>query len=68
METNDDLLATAEAAKRLGRSVPTVNRWAAEGRLTIAHKLPGPNGAHLFDRLEVERLAAELGRDTGSAA
>lgn len=54
-----DLLTTAQAAEIVGKSVPTVNRWAAEGVLTPAHKLPGRTGAYLFERAEVERVRDE---------
>lgn len=51
-----DLITTAEVAEILGKSVPTVNRWAAEGRLQPAQKLPGQRGAYLFRRADVEAL------------
>lgn len=53
-----DLLTTAQVADILGKSVPTVNRWAVEGVLTPVQKLPGRTGAYLFDRAEIERVAA----------
>jgi hypothetical protein len=37
-----------------------VIRWGRQGRITIVHKIPGRNGAILFDRESVEKLAAEL--------
>lgn len=57
--TNDELLTTAEAAERLGVSVFTVNRYARDGALGVARKLPGVRGANLFLSTEVEALAAE---------
>lgn len=64
MEDRLDLLSTAEAADMIGVAVATINRWAAKGKLPIAHKLPGDTGAHLYDRSDVEVLLA----DQGSAA
>lgn len=57
--TDLDLLSTSQAADVLGVTVKTVNQWAAEERLRVALKLPGTRGAHLFERSEVERLAAD---------
>ena len=59
MRNMPDLLTTAQAAEIVGRSVPTVNRWAAEGILTPAQKLPGLRGAYLFRRSDVEALSQE---------
>jgi len=54
-----DLLTTSQVAKRVGRTVATVNRWAAEGRLKPALKLPGDTGAYLFHRADVDTLLSE---------
>lgn len=54
-----DYLTTAQVAEKVGRTVATVNRWAAEGRLKPAHKLPGDTGAYLYRRTDVEDLLAE---------
>lgn len=54
-----DLVTTAEAAAILGCSVATVNRWAAEGRLTAAVQFPGVRGARLYVRADVEAEAAD---------
>lgn len=53
-----DLIGTAEAAKRLGVSVATVNRWAAEERLPAAVELPGKRGARLFSVADVDAYGA----------
>lgn len=58
--SNEDLLSTAEVARILGRSVPTVNRWVAQGKLVPAVKFPGARGANLFGRDDVERLRREV--------
>lgn len=57
---NDVLLTTEQSARRLDRSGKTIRRWAESGRLPIAQKLPGPNGALLFRETDVEALKAEL--------
>lgn len=58
------LVSTAEAAAILKTTVATVNRWAASGKLPIAHKVgTGRTGAHLYRREDVDALAKE-----GSAA
>jgi hypothetical protein len=51
-----DLLTTAQTAEKFNRSVPTINRWAAEGRLPVALKLDGPRGANLFDPKVVQAI------------
>lgn len=38
----------------------TLSRWVKDGKLPLAGKLPGKNGAMLFNRDDVERLAHEL--------
>ncbi len=59
METKPaELIGTGEAARILDVHFSTVLRWAADGRLTLAGKLPAKNGAMLFDRADVEALAA----------
>ena len=53
------LVTAAEAAELVGVDRSTIARWVAAGRLTAAHKNPGATGARLFDRAEVEALAAD---------
>ena len=53
------LIGTAEAAEVIGVERSTLTRWVQLGRMTAAHKLPGRNGVVLFDRAEVDRVAAE---------
>lgn len=48
------LMTTPEASIALGKSHRTVHRLAAEGRLRVAQKLPGPNGAFLFHPHDVQ--------------
>lgn len=52
----DDLLTTAQVATILERPIATVNRWAVEGKLPVAHKLPGRTGANLYRRDDVDAL------------
>lgn len=52
------LIGATEAAEVLGVSKDTLIRMAARGEIRPVHKLPGPNGAYLFERADVERLAA----------
>jgi predicted site-specific integrase-resolvase len=52
----DDLLTAAEVAEMAGRHVFTVHRWASNGKLPVAQKLPGATGAYLFRRGDVESL------------
>lgn len=54
-----DLLATTEVAALLGIDRSVVIRRVQAGSLTPVHRLPGPTGAYLFDRSEVERVATE---------
>jgi predicted site-specific integrase-resolvase len=52
-----DLVGSSEARAILGdidRS--TLVRWVQLGKLAPAQKLPGPNGAYLFRRSDVEAL------------
>ena len=54
------VINTAEACAMLGgvdRS--TLKRWVDDGKIRPFRKLPGETGGYLFDRLEVERFAAE---------
>ena len=55
---NTELLTSPQAGAILGKSARTVQRMADAGDLPYAHKLPGPNGAYLFRRSEVEALLA----------
>ena len=55
-----NLLTTAQVAERYGASRRTITRWARDGRLPVAARLPGETGALLFDPVEVEQALAEL--------
>lgn len=57
----DDLITTKTAADLLGKSVATLNRWAADGRSDRpqpALTLPGETGARLYRRTDVEAYRA----------
>lgn len=56
-----DLLTTTEAGVLLRKSARTVQRLAESGEIPVALKLPGPNGAYLIRRADVERLAGAKG-------
>jgi excisionase family DNA binding protein len=55
----DDLLSTTEAADLIGTERSNVSKMVRDGRLVPARKMPGPTGAYVFHRAEVERAAAE---------
>lgn len=54
-----EFVGTAESSRILGVHVVTLTRWVAEHQLIPAHKLPGKNGAYVFRRADIERIAAE---------
>lgn len=55
-----ELIGAARACKILDDiHRTTLTRWVAEGRLQPVSKLPGKNGAFIFDIADVERLQAE---------
>lgn len=60
--TNSDpseMLVSSQVGAMLGKSPRTVARLAEQGEIPYASKLPGPNGAYLFRRGDIEALAAE---------
>ena len=61
-----DLIGTTEACRLLGIDRSTLSRWVAarEPRITPALQLPGPNGAMLFNRADVEALLSYLRLNT----
>ena len=59
MPNPDELLTSTQAGQIIGRSGRTVIRQAELGQIPVAAKLPGPNGAYLFRRSEIEAIAAE---------
>ena len=53
-----DLIGTTEAVRILGVHPSTITRWVKSHKLTAVGKLDGTNGALLFNRADVEALAA----------
>lgn len=67
------LIGAAEACavfERLGVPIhrATFLRWAAKGDIATIHKNPGRNGAKLFARAEVEKLARDRLAERSAAA
>lgn len=65
--TDLDLIGADEAARVAGVNRRTITKWADDGVLPVATRLPGGTGARLFDRLDVVRIAKER-RDARLAA
>jgi hypothetical protein len=57
--TADELLTATQVGNLIGRSGRTVIRMAEAGKISVAAKLPGPNGAHLFRKTDVDALLEE---------
>lgn len=55
-------MTTGQVADRLGVTIRTVLRMAADGRLPVAFKVPGKTGTYLFDRQVVEMFARQYER------
>lgn len=66
--TNHEPMGSKEACRVLDVDRATLTRWAAAGRVVVVHKLPGRNGAFLFDRDDVARLAAERAQAAGAVS
>lgn len=63
------LLTSSQAALLLSKSPRTIQRMADAGELEIATKLPGPNGAYLFDESEIIRaLKAQIEEERAEQA
>ncbi|AXN50994.1 helix-turn-helix domain-containing protein [Mycobacterium marinum] len=54
-----NFIGSAEVARLLEINQVTVARWVTSGELKPVHKLPGKNGAYLFSRADIEKLATE---------
>lgn len=54
-----DLIGSAESCHILGIHPATLHRWVRDRILIPVHRLPGKNGAHLFNRVDVEALRDE---------
>lgn len=53
-----EIITTPEVARILGCSISTVIRRTDAGKIPTLGKLPGPNGARLYDAATVKLLAA----------
>lgn len=65
--TNPAVINTGEACEILGgidRS--TLKRWVDDGKVKPLRKLPGDTGGYLFERTEIERVAALQAREVAS--
>lgn len=58
----NSLIGAVAVARMLHVSRATVQRRALDGAIPYVAKAPGTRGAYLFDRDEIERLAAEAAR------
>ena len=56
---NLDVIGTSDAAKILEVPTRTLIWRASQGHIPFIQKLPGRNGAYLFDRETVEALAKD---------
>lgn len=66
MPPDEDLITATEAGHIIGKSARTVQRMIPTGDLVPVRKLPGPNGAYLFRRSDVEALAASPDSETAA--
>jgi predicted DNA-binding transcriptional regulator AlpA len=64
----NELLTSPQVAHRLGCSTRTVHRLVTSEDLIPAHRLPGPNGAFLFESAAVEELRIQRGATAEDAA
>lgn len=53
---NPDLLSTTQAAEVIGIERSTISRWVQQGLMKPTLKLPGQQGAFVFDASEIERV------------
>lgn len=56
-----DLISSPEAARIIGRSSRTIHRLVDSGELIpVSRVSAGPNGAYVFHRADVERIAGQF--------
>ncbi|WP_406046566.1 helix-turn-helix transcriptional regulator [Kribbella sp. NBC_00889] len=58
---NANLIGSAQACQTLGVDKSTLSRLVKSGDITPKVKLPGRNGAMLFDPRDVNRLCLDRG-------
>ena len=56
---DEPLVGSDEASRILGVHRATFLRWVEQGLIGPVHENPGPKGAKVFRRADVEKLAAE---------
>lgn len=58
VQDDAELIGTRAVAELLGKSVPTVNRMANRGELTVVAQLPAKEGrgARLYRRSDIEAM------------
>jgi excisionase family DNA binding protein len=61
-----ELITSTQAGQILGVSGRTVVRWSEDGRIEVAQRLTGPNGAMLFRRSDVQALADSRAAEAAS--
>lgn len=59
MTHHADLITSPEAGRIINRSARTIHRLVEAGKLTPMVTMPGPSGAYLFRREDIEALASE---------
>lgn len=57
-----DYMTTPDVAAALKRPLSTVQWQAARGKLPVAMKLPGKNGAYLYHPADIRKIAADEGQ------
>lgn len=62
--SGEDLLTTAQVAELANRTIATINRWAASGRLPTAAQANG----RVFRRADVNQLLHELAHEAEARA
>lgn len=55
----ESLIGVAEASEIAGIDRRTIHRMVDRGELAPASKLPGLRGAYIFNRADIERIAAD---------
>lgn len=62
----EDLVGSVEASRIIGIPYTTFMRWVADGRITPVHVNPGPTGAKIFRRADVNQLASDVKAEAAS--
>jgi excisionase family DNA binding protein len=68
MQTTDDLLTSSQVSRMLRVSLSTVTRLGNNGKLTVAHTLPGVRGTRLYSRASVDAYLAAQDAKWGATA